>query len=162
VVDDDGTILAQGDGGVLAFGTDGTVRAVARQRDAEAAPIALRPFTDEGDAADAAPDFAGPAGMTADDGYVAMTVDSGLTGSRPPAYGWAGTHLPGQQAIVDGSASISSVVRLVTPNGRVTTAAWSVRSSAVRDGWLYLLADKVSGPTLKHEYLIGRLKLPAS
>lgn len=157
-VDGDGTIYAQCENGVLAFPTDGTVHAAARQRDRSAAPVANHPFTDEGDAADAAPNFGTNGGITADDGYVTMTVRSDTNGPRPPAYRWAGDHTPGQQAILD-AVSPEFIVRLVTPNGRLTTAAWSVYASAVRGNWLYVLVNKNTGPGA-NEYLIGRTKLP--
>ncbi|MFG1909581.1 hypothetical protein [Kribbella sp. NPDC048928] len=156
-VDGDGTIYAQCEYGVLAFPADGTVHAAARQRDSSAAPLADHPFADEGDAADAAPNF-GTWGITADHGYVTMTVRSDTNGPRPPAYRWAGDHTPGQHAILD-TASPEFIIRLVTPNGRLTTAAWSVYGSAVRGKWLYVLVFKSSG-LREDQYLIGRTKLP--
>lgn len=161
-VEDDGTIVAQSFFGVLAFGPDGAVKAVARRRDADAAPARDVPFTDEGDAADAAPDFVSPpSALTAGDGYVAMTVMAGSLSSRLPAYQWAGEHSPGQQAIIDASASDGVIVRLVKPDGRLTTAAAAAHGGGVHDGWLYLAAVQVIRDS-DDTFLIGRVKLPAA
>ena len=161
---DDGTIFAQSERGVLAFPPDGTVAAVARRRDPESAPVGDRPFAREGDAADADPLFLPGSGITADDRYVAMPVRVARPENLrdvPAGFRWSGSYTPGQQALVDAAGqnavgrSLQEVVRLVLPDGSLTTAAWSVQCTALRDGWLYLLTGTKDG-----QLLIGRVKLP--
>jgi hypothetical protein len=154
-VGDDGTIFAEARRGVLAVAPDGTIKAVARQRDPKAATVSDRPFTDEGEAADAEPKFEGHhPGITESAGYLAMVVLH--SGDRPAAYRWTGQYTQGQQAVIDGVSSEVDILRLVKPDGRLTTAAWWVQGGAVNDGWVYVLTAADD-----NRFLIGRIALPA-
>lgn len=155
-VGDGGTVFAESRRGVLAFAPDGTVNAAARQRDPEAAPVSDHPFADEGDAADAAPRFDasdGP-GITEGDGYLAMVVRYSV--ARPAAFRWSGDYTPGQRAVIDGVVDKADILRLVKPDGRVTTAGWLVQGGAVSDGWVYVLSAAKDG-----RFLVGRIALPS-
>jgi hypothetical protein len=160
----DDTIFAQSEGGVLAFAPDGTVHSVARRRDPSAAPVADHPFSHEGDAADAEPRFTDGSGVAEDNGYVAMPVTTARPDtlrSVPAGFRRTGDYTPGQQAIVDsaGQGAVGmrrqEIVRVVLPDGSLTTAGWAVQGSALRDGWLYLLTTSKDD-----QLLIGRVKLP--
>jgi hypothetical protein len=162
---DDGTIYAQSERGVLALPPDGTVAPAARRRDAESAPVGDRPFAHEGDAADADPMFLQGSGIAADDRYVALPVEVPRPDNLrdvPAGFRWSGSYTPGQQALVDAAVtnaagrSLQEVVRLVLADGSLTTAAWAVQFSALRDGWLYVLTGAEDG-----QLLIGRVKLPS-
>lgn len=155
-VGDSGTIFAESRRGVLAFAADGTLSAAARQRDPEAAPVGDRPFGDEGDAADAEPRFDASRhpGITEGGGYLAMVVRH--SGDRPATFRWSGEYTPGQQAIIDGVDDQDDILRLVKPDGRLTTAAWWVQGGAVSDGWVYVLTAAKDG-----RFLVGRIALPA-
>lgn len=157
---DDGTIYVESLGAVLAVAPDGTISAPVRPRKDGAAAIGDRPFTHEGAEVDAAPNFVTDYdNVSAAGGYLAMINQSDRS-TRPPAYRWAGDLTPGQREIADaepasGSGDAHQVVRLVLPDGSVTTAAWWAEGAAVRDGWLYVaLGDK------HDDVLVGRLKLP--
>jgi len=161
----DGTIYVESDRGVLAVAPDGTIRAVARRRDKSAAPVAERPFSREGDAADADPNFLPDAGITEDGGYVTLPVQyARAEDSRavPSAYRWRGNISAGPQKIVDAAAQgtdgddLQHLLRLVRPDGSVTTAAWAVEGGAVRAGHLYVVISSGFGG----ELLIGRLDVP--
>jgi hypothetical protein len=160
---DDGQILLQASHGVLSVANDGRIHAVARHRDPEAAPLGDRPFTHEGDAADADPSFTENVGITADGGYVSMTVlkvPPSTTGSVPAAFAWKGSYTPTQQEIIDAAlqrakSNLPPVLRLIQPDGSVTTAAWPVAGGAVRGGRVYLLAEG-SG----YKLMIGSVNLP--
>lgn len=157
-VNDGGTVFAESRRGVLAFASDGTVTAAARQRDPEAAPVSDHPFADEGDAADAEPRFEGEyPGITEGSGYLSMVVRH--SGDRPAAFRWGGEHTPDQQAIIDKAGEQVDqvdILRLVKPDGRLTTAAWWVEGGAVSDGWVYVLVGTRNGP-----FLVGKIQLPA-
>jgi hypothetical protein len=155
-VDGGGTVFAQSRRGVLAFAPDGTISSAARQRDPEAAPVGDRPFTDEGDAADAEPRFDSShhPGITEGDGYLAMVVRRPT--DRPPAFRWSGDFTAGQQAVIDGVDGQDDILRLVKPDGRLTTAAWLVQGGAVSDGQVYVLIAAKDG-----HFLVGKIALPA-
>jgi hypothetical protein len=154
-VGDSGTIFAESRRGVLAFASDGTVSAAARQRDPEAAPVGDHPFADEGDAADAEPRFDASRhpGITEGGGYLAMVVRH--SGDRPATFRWSGEYTPGQQAVIDGVDGQDDILRLVRPDGRLTTAAWWVQGGAVSDGSVYVLVAAKSG-----SLIVGRIALP--
>ena len=161
---DDGNIVAQLVGGVASFGPDGTIKAVARRRDRDSARIADRPFQREGEAADAFPLYF--VGLTEDRGYVSMPVMIGhpYNPEFPAAYCWNGNYTPGQQAIIDAVArrvdddETQHIVRLVLPDGSLTTAAWAAGGAAVGSGRLYLLINSDYGSDGR--LLIGRVDLP--
>ncbi|GAA1601967.1 hypothetical protein GCM10009804_68080 [Kribbella hippodromi] len=162
---DDGTIYFESDRGVLAVVPDGTIRAAARRRDRSSALVADRPFTREGDAADADPMFQEDAGITEDAGYVTLPVQYGRVDSPhsvPPAYRWTGQFSAGAQRIVDAAAKgaegdeLQNLLRIVRPDGSLTTAAWAVEGGAIRAGKLYVVIS--SG--YRGEAVIGRFDLP--
>jgi hypothetical protein len=161
----DGTIYAQSEQGVLAVSPEGLITAKARRRDPAAAPVADRPFSNEGDAADAAPQFDRGNGITEDGGWLTLPVAysrSDGSRSRPPAYRWLGTYTPGQKAIIDSSDQqaqkdgLQQILRMVKPDGSLTTAAWAISGGAVRAGNLYVA---ISGA--RDHMLLGRITLPA-
>jgi hypothetical protein len=162
---DDGQILLQANRGVLGVAPDGIIKAVVRRRDAEAAPVGARPFTREGDAADADPRFLMDTSITAGGGYVSMPVTGALPTLSPPipaAFGWNGSYTPSQQEIIDAArqsavkSEAPSLLRLAQPDGSVTTAAWPADGGAVRAGRVYLLMAG-SG----HKLMIGSMSLPS-
>ncbi|MFD7161162.1 hypothetical protein ACFV9C_41715 [Kribbella sp. NPDC059898] len=162
---DDGTIFLESDRGVLAVALDGTIHAVARRRDASGAPVADRPFTREGDAADADPNFLPDAGITADAGSVTLPVQyRGAQDSRsvPPAYRWTGKLSAGAQKIINAATysaegdALQHLLRVVRPDGSVTTAAWAVDGGAIRGDSVYVVITSESA----EESLVGRLDIP--
>jgi hypothetical protein len=155
-VGDGGTVFAESRRGVLAFAPDGTVGAAARQRDPEAAPVSDHPFADEGEAADASPRFDGSRhpGITEGNGYVAMVVLH--SGARPASFRWSGEYTPGQRAVIDGVDGEVDILRLVRPDGRLTTAGWWVQGGAVSNGWVYMVTA-----TKDDRFIVGRTALPA-
>ncbi len=162
---DDGQILVQGNRGVLSVTSDGILHAVARRRDAAAAPIADGPFTREGDAADADPRFDATSSITADGGYVSMPVYKASPNSVrgvPAAFRWQGSYSPTQQAVIDAASRRAAdndpqqILRMVRPDGSVTTAAWAVEGGAVRGDRIYLLL-RGDSTTL----MIGSISLPS-
>jgi hypothetical protein len=161
---EDGTIYAQAEGGVLAFSPDGTVRGVARRRDPGAANPGTAPFARDGDAADAHPLFSAGVGITFDRGYIAMPITVNPPEDRrqiPAAFRWQGQYTADQSEIVDSSLQLNDgkitqqMVRLVQPDGSLTTAGWPVHTAAVGAGNLYLLVTAQNGRSL-----IGRIPLP--
>ncbi|TDC30519.1 hypothetical protein [Kribbella albertanoniae] len=161
---DDGTIYAQAEGGVLAFSSDGTVRGVARRRDPGAANPGEKPFARDGDAADAHPLFTAGTGISFDRGYIAMPITVNPPENRrqiPAAFHWKGQYTADQSAIVESALQINDgqdtqkMVRLVQPDGSLTTAGWPVQNAAVGAGNIYLLVTARNGRSL-----IGRLSLP--
>jgi hypothetical protein len=164
--DADGTIYVNGKETVLAIAPDDSVRALVAGRDPKAVKTAEQPFAAEGKAVDATAPLYGPAvppNLSADAGRVALT--SWVVGQRPPAdYRWSGDFTKGQASIVnaafdsqEGSSTTSwPRIRLVGPDGTITTAAWATRAAAIHDGSLYLvMGDSRRG------LLLGKIKMPA-
>jgi hypothetical protein len=163
-VDDDGVVYAQSERGVLAFPSDGTVKSVARRREPKAAPIGDDPFSREGEAADADPSFQEVTGISADAGRVSMPVTAFRPeGEReiPVAFRWMGDYSEGQRTLVDAVAKEETgsgeqnVIRLVQPDGSVTTAVWAAEAAALRNGELYVV-----GSTIDDRMMVGRVKVP--
>ncbi|MFI6320576.1 hypothetical protein ACIBG8_23780 [Nonomuraea sp. NPDC050556] len=161
---EDGTLFVNGKQSVLAIAPDGTVQASVAGRDPKAVKDAASPFEPEGKATDAAPMLFGPdvpPNLSSEAGSLALS--SWEQGTAPPAaYRWTGEFTKGQQAIVDavfGTENHSTTtwprIRLVRKDGTITTAAWSARSAALRNGWLYLgISDPEKG------VLVARVKVP--
>lgn len=163
-VGEDDTIFVQAHRGVLAVAPDGTIRAIARRRDNTAALVADRPFTREGEALDADPRFIDHASITADRGFLTMPVthtQSEESRSIPAAFRWVGEYSDGQRAIIEaagrraGKDRLQQILRIVRPDGSVTTGAWAVDGGAVRGGNLYLL---IRGDN--NQLMIGKIELP--
>ncbi|MFG1909583.1 hypothetical protein [Kribbella sp. NPDC048928] len=163
-VGDDNTIYVQAHRGVLALPPDGTIRPVARRRDRTAAHVADRPFTHEGDAADADPRFIEHAGITEDHGFVAMPVTQArpdYSNLLPAAFRWTGDFTPNQRMIIEaaqrqaGKTRLQQILRIVRPDGSITTGAWAIDGAALRGGVLYVL---IQGD--RSQLMIGKIDLP--
>jgi hypothetical protein len=162
-VDADGTVFVTGKESVLAVGGDTTIRAIAGARSPTSVTSAEQPFAVEGRAVNARVplyDPLVPPNVSADGGVVALT--SSRLGAPPPAaFRWSGDFTAGQKSVVEAifdapSSSTTSWprIRLIRPDGTVTTAAWGAKAAAIRGGWLYLALSAKDRGTL-----IGRIRV---
>jgi len=137
---------------ILAVTPAGTMREIAEGASDTAPAASPVPFTREGGV-----QILGRlrAGISAADGLLGVTTFN--KPGTPPAggrYDWAGQYTDGQRAVLKDGRGFA--IRLIRPDGSVTTAAFGARF-ALHGGYLYVVAKDFGTERL----LLGRVKIPS-
>lgn len=155
----DGTTYLAGTKGVLAITPTGTIKAVP----ATGTAPAERPFQPEGQARNTPIEDHGPthpANLSAEDGNLLLGSWEHRRDHPPKTFRWTGTLSDGQRAIVDAAtttdnAPLTSHIRLIQPNGSITTAARYGSTPVLHEGKIYAALHDPN-----HGILIAAIDVP--
>ena len=155
----DGTIIlatsdsssAGGISTILAVSPDGSMHEIA-EGSPDGPAVAPTPFTREGDTRQLGRLVGG---LSAAGGLLAVaTYNKPETPPEGGRYNWSGAYTDGQRAVLKAARGLE--IRLIRPDGSVTTAAFGTRF-ALHGGYLYVVTGELSTEHL----LLGRVKIPA-